>query len=355
MSKFIILGDVHIGARTASTIVMEHQLNYFEEVMFPYMKQHGITTILQLGDMFDTRKFSNHLVLHNWRKRFFDRMEKEKIRFITLLGNHDIVYKNTVEVNSTTLFLSHYENIEIIDTPTEVDVHGVKFLVMPWIYPGDREKIDNAMKDTTSVYCAGHFEFAGFEIHPGQVATEGEDVKLFDKFDTVFSGHYHTRSRKGNIEYVGIPYELTWIDYADPKGFTVFDAKTCKTEFVRNEFPLFVKVYYNDKDQAPDYWKTVDILRVPKSYVKLIVTNKTNPYGFDKLVDKIVAAEPIELKIMDEVEDFDDVELEEDEIKVEDTTSLIERFVSQTDTNLSKDKVTAILKNLYVEALNSGV
>lgn len=351
MSKFLLLGDVHIGARTASTIVMDHQLNYFETVMFPYMKQHGITTILQLGDMFDTRKFSNHLILHNWRKRFFDYLEKEKIQFITLLGNHDIVYKNTVEVNSTSLFLSHYENITIIDAPVTMDIEGVPFLVMPWIYPGDREPIDAALKDTTAVYCAGHFEFSGFEIHPGQMAVEGEDVSLFDKFDTVFSGHYHTRSRKGNIEYVGIPYELTWIDYADPKGFTVFDASTHKTEFVRNELPLFVKIFYNDKDAPKDYWKSVDTSTVKNSYVKLVVSSKTDPYQFDKLVEKIASLEPIELKIMDEIEDFDDVDIDGD-VQVEDTSSLIDKFVKQTETSLDKDKVTTMLKNLYVEALH---
>jgi DNA repair exonuclease SbcCD nuclease subunit len=352
MSKFIILGDIHIGARSASTIVMEHQLHYFESVFFPYMKENNIKTILQLGDMFDTRKFSNHLILHNWRKRFFNYMLKENITFITLLGNHDIVFKNTVDVNSTTIFLSHYPNIQIVDTPITQDIEGVPFLIMPWIYPGERQKIDDAIANTNALYCAGHFEFSGFESHPGHVMTEGITPDEFSKFDIVFSGHYHTRSRKGNIEYIGIPYELTWIDYSDPKGFTVFDTKTHKHSFVRNTQSLFAKLIYNDKNQSPDYWKTIDTAPVKNSYVKIIVGSKTDPYQFDKFVEKVASLGPIELKIMDEIEDFDDICLEEEDIKVEDTSSLIEQFVDQVDTSLNKHKIAVMLKNLYVEALN---
>jgi DNA repair exonuclease SbcCD nuclease subunit len=351
VSSFIVLGDVHIGARSASTIVMEHQLNYFETVFFPYLKKHGITTILQLGDMFDTRKFSNHVVLYHWKKRFFKYMEDNKIEFITILGNHDIAFKNTVEVNATTLFLSDYKNVKIIAEPTEMEVQGIKFLLLPWICENNREVIEAIVANTSATYCAGHFEFEGFEIHPGQVATEGEDKEKYSHFDTVFSGHYHTKSKKGNIQYVGIPYELTWIDYEDPKGFMLFDVKSQKTSFVRNATPMFVKLHYNDLKQDKEYYKTIDVSLVKNSYVKLLVTNKTDPYQFDKLADLIASLEPIELKIMDEMEDFEDVDIEK-EVEVENTTTLIEKFVKQVDTNLDKDKLIASLKSLYVEALN---
>ena len=351
-NKFIILGDMHIGARNANITVMEHQLYYFEQVFFPYLKKHNITTILQLGDLFDTRKFSNHLILHNWKRRFFDYMETAGIEFITLLGNHDIVFKNTIDVNSSTLFLSHYDNITIIDKATEVGIMGVSFLLVPWICAENREDIIEKVKNTSSVYCAGHFEFAGFEINPGQVCDKGEDKSIFEKFDVVYSGHFHTKSHKDNIQYVGIPYELTWIDYNDPKGFFVFDTRTRTTEYIQNTIPLFVKIYYDDKDKGSEYFKTIKCNHSSNSYVKLIVTNKTDIYQFDKLFNKISALQPIELRIMDELEDFDNIEMTEDELKVEATVDLIDSFVKQTDTTLDKERVSVILKSLYVEALN---
>ena|ERR1035437_470766 len=351
MSKIIILGDLHIGARLASTQVMEHQLTYFEEQVFPYMKKHGISTILQLGDMFDTRKFSNHLVLYNWRKRFFHFMEDNGISFVTILGNHDIFFKNTLEVNSTQLFLEQYSNITIIDNPSVYDFDGVDFLLVPWICDANRDDVDEMVRGTTAPFCAGHFEFAGFEMHPGHVVEHGDDVAPYSEFDVVFSGHYHTKTTKGNIQYVGTPYELTWIDYEDPKGFTVFDTKTHKQTYIKNDTALFTKIEYDDTDADADYYKTVDCSGAKNSYVKLIVTNKTDNFQFEKVVDRILALSPLELKIIDEYTGFDAVELEDD-IDSEDTTTLIENFMKQIDTQLDRSKLTSSMKNLYVEAIN---
>ncbi len=275
--KILVVGDMHIGARSASPIVMEHQLKYMENVLFPLIEKHNIKQILQLGDLFDTRKFSNHLILHTWKKRFFKVLRDLNVEFITLLGNHDTFYKNTNEVNTTSLFLSEFDNIVVIDKPTEMKLAKTNFLLLPWICSENREEVLKAIEKSTSLYCAGHLEFSGFEMHPGQIASSGEDVSLFEKFDTVFSGHYHTKSHKGNIFYTGIPYELTWIDYNDSKGIFIFDTDKLELEYVKNENPLFVKVVYNDDEKKDDYWKYIDLSKVSNSYVKLIVTKKTNP------------------------------------------------------------------------------
>lgn len=69
MSEFVILGDVHVGARSASPVMCEHQIKFFEDELFPYMEKHHIIQILQLGDLFDSRNFSNHVILHKWKTR----------------------------------------------------------------------------------------------------------------------------------------------------------------------------------------------------------------------------------------------------------------------------------------------
>lgn len=355
MSKFIIIGDVHIGAREANMDVMEHQLRFYEEQLFPFMKANGMKFILQLGDLFDKRKFTNHVVLYWWKKRFFDVMKANGVKFVTILGNHDVAYKNTLEVNTTTLFCEQYDNIIIIDRPTDLNIHGTDFILTPWVCDDNRADIEEAVAVTDAKFCAGHFEFDGFAISQSQVCTQGEDAEIYSKFDTVFSGHFHTRSAQKNVLYTGTPYELTWIDYNDPKGFYVFDTEDDSYEFVRNEKPLFVRIEYNDKDAGEDYHSSIDVSDVPKSYVKLVVGCKTDPYQFDKFVEKIVRLSPIDLKILDELDGFDEVELDEgehEEILAIETTDLIEMFIEQTVTELDKSKIITNLKNLHVEALH---
>lgn len=348
-NKFVILGDCHLGARNASLVVAEFQIKFFEDQLFPYMKKHGISQILQLGDMFDTRKFSNHVVLHKWKTRVFDYMHANHITFVTLLGNHDIAAKNTLEVSSTALFLSEYDNVNIIRYPSEHDTFGVPFLIVPWICQENQELVQEMVKKTTARYCAGHFEFDGFEMHKGMPAHGGTPIADYDDFDMVFSGHFHTRSKKKNIQYVGTPYEMTWVDYGDQKGFHVFDVKKESLSFVPTNFTLFNKIEYNDKDEEP-----VDITNLKGTYVKVVVINKTDPYKFEKFIDKILIQEPSDLKISDIQVDFNDVDIE-DELEVEDTRTLMTNFVKQLTTDLDSDELEKQLQRLYLDALEITV
>jgi DNA repair exonuclease SbcCD nuclease subunit len=52
----------------------------------------------------------------------------------------------------------------------------------------------------------------------------------FLKFELVMSGHFHTKSQKGNITYLGNTYQMYWNDYADQRGFHIFDTDTLKLE-----------------------------------------------------------------------------------------------------------------------------
>ena len=63
----------------------------------------------------------------------------------------------------------------------------------------------------------------GFEMHRGAYCNSGMENEIFKKFDTVLSGHFHHKSDNGNVYYLGTPYELTWQDYADKKGFHIFE------------------------------------------------------------------------------------------------------------------------------------
>jgi DNA repair exonuclease SbcCD nuclease subunit len=348
MSKAVIVGDMHIGSRNASNVLTNFQLKFFEEQVLPYMKKNKIKTILQTGDIFDTRKYSNHVVLNEWKKRFFDVLAANKIELHIVLGNHDLALKNTLAVNTPTLFLSEYSNVIVYDKPTEVQFGDLKFLMVPWICSENSVQCAEAMEQSDALYCMGHFEFDNFEMHRGQIHTGG--MQPLKKFQQIISGHFHTRSSKDNVLYVGTPYEMTWIDYDDPKGFHVLDTKTQDLEFIENKFTLFNKVHYNDKDQSDDYFKEIDLSSIENGYTKIVVVNKTDLYQFDRFMDRVYNIPTADLKIVEDMMDIDS-NIDDDELELEDTTTLISSYIDQIDTELDKEKLKTMMKTLYVGAL----
>ena len=174
---------------------------------------------------------------------------------------------------------------------------------------------------------------------------------MFNKFDTVFSGHYHHKSSKGNITYLGNPYELTWQDFDDVRGFHLFDLKTHELEFIKNPNIMFNKIYYDDKKDDIRTISNMDVSHLKSTYVKVVAVNKTNPYLFDTLINKIYQIGPIDLTIAEDFTEIEDTE-EYDVDQAEDTTTILDKYVDNLTTDLEKNKVKTILKELYVEALN---
>ena len=113
--KLCILGDTHFGARGDSLDFHNYFKKFYDEVLFPYLKANDIEVIFQMGDLFDRRKFINFNTLHLCREYFFDRCEILGIKVHTLLGNHDVAFKNTLEVNSTGLLLNEYHYFIVVN------------------------------------------------------------------------------------------------------------------------------------------------------------------------------------------------------------------------------------------------
>jgi len=145
---------------------------------------------------------------------------------------------------------------------------------------------------------------------------------------------------------LGTPYELTWADYNDQKGFHVFNPKTHKVKFVKNPNVLFTRIEYDDKDKSD-----LEVPTVKYQYVKIVVINKTNPYLFDKFITNIMSQSPVDLKITDIDHDFDDVDVDVEDLELEDTKTLITKFIDQVDSDLNKDKVKSMMIGLYLSAL----
>jgi hypothetical protein len=353
--KICILGDTHFGARGDSLDFHKYFQKFYDGVFFPYLKENNISEVFQMGDLFDRRKFINFNSLYLCRKYFFDKCKSEGITLHTLLGNHDVAFKNTLEVNSTSLLLNEYDNIHYYDTFQTAKFDDINIDIVPWMCDDNANEILKNIKDSSSQIAFGHFEIAGFEMDRGNVSDVGIDKNLLKSYDIVLSGHFHHKSADYNIVYVGTPYEMTWADHNDPKGFHIFDTNTRHLEFVRNSHVMFNKVMYDDGKTDFEHWKAYDFESLKDTYVKIVVLNKQNPYLFDHVIDNLYKAGVADLSI---VEDFSDNLIDDDQEiidQAEDTMTILSKHIDNLELDVDSSKLKTLMRELYVEAINTEV
>ena len=346
--KIALVTDIHIGARSASLLFAKHQIKFFKEVFIPKLIEENITTIICMGDVFDTRKFTNHAILHEWKREVFDSLAQFDIHLI--LGNHDISFRNSLDVNSPNLFLNEYTNIAIYKEATEVIFDGVTVVLSPWICAQNEKQTYELFGRTNAKTVFGHFEISGFDMHRGQTSHDGLPTSIFEKFDSVYSGHFHHRSNRGNINYIGNPYDLNWSDYNDPRGFCIFDTSTLEHEFIDNPNSVHVKFYYNDTVGGNEYYKGFDLENIENTFVKVIVVKKNDLYQFDQFINRLYNIRLADLKI---IEDFDELQssvVSDEHIDLEDTLTLVDTYINSIEIDGDKEKLKHIMKSLYLEA-----
>jgi len=338
MSKIVILTDTHFGARSDSLIFNEFFYDFYENQFFPYVKSHPeITTFLHMGDCLDRRKYINYKIAKDFRERFIKGLDELNIPCHFIVGNHDIYYKNTLEVNCYNE-LTLPERSGVYSEPTIVTIGNYDMAFIPWLTEENQSQFYSLISEPGVQIAFGHLEVSGFEMHSGMMSQTGISKTIFNKFDMVMSGHFHKRSTDGHIYYLGCPYEMTWADCNDPKGFHVFDTETRELEFIPNERNIFEKIHYNDKTTN---YSEVDVSQYDQKFIKVFVENRDDYYAFDKFLDRLYNDIAVwDLKV---VEDFSDLSVDfvSDNVVEEsqDTLSLLDLYVSEIDTTLDKNRI----------------
>ena len=341
--KVAIITDQHFGARKNSKHFHDYFLKFYNDVFFPTLEKEGITTVIDMGDTFDSRKGIDFSALSWAKNNYYDRLCDMGVEVHTIVGNHTAYYKNTNQVNAVDLLLREYLNVIVYSEPTEVVLDKLKVLFIPWINNENFENTVSCIKASSSVCAMGHLELNGFRAHRGHIMEDGMGCELFEKFSHVFSGHYHTRSNDGKIFYLGNPYEMFWNDVNDTRGFHIFDTETLEHTPVNNPFQMFHNVYYEDTP-----YQMIDTTKYENKIVKVIVRKKTNLKQFEKFIDKLYSSNIAELKV---VENFLLVENEEFEAEEsEDTMSILNRYIQEAEVDFDKSTITKILQEVYREA-----
>ena len=341
--KVAIITDQHFGFKKGSKLYHDYFQKFYDEVFFPKIEKMGITTVLDLGDTFDNRKGVDLYSLDWAKTSYFDRLSNLGIDLISIVGNHTAYYKNTNEINTNNLLLREYDNITLLSEATELEVGGQPILFIPWINQENTERTYKKIKESKCKVAMGHLELNGFVATHGHTMEHGADFDCYNKFKQVFSGHYHTRSNNGKIYYLGNPYEMFWNDVNDKRGFHIWDTETLKLKTINNPNALYKVINYNDTPR-----QLTKFGEFTNKIVKVVVRQKSDEKEYDRFMDSLFKANPHDVKIVERTDHL----VFDGEIynQTEDTITLLDSYVDDLETDLSKNRIKGLMKEIYQAA-----
>ena len=337
--KFIRLGDTHLGVKQGSDVMLDFQINYLRNLL-DYCVKNDIGRIYQLGDLFDVRKY----VYVNAFTRLNDLIcDYPDVEWVWAPGNHDQTTKNDLSLSAGYMLAKTCPNFTAHRKFHTETIDGKKITIVPWLCEENEKEWDKLKNEGTDLIM-GHFDIASFPFYQGVESTHGLPMEDFKMFSQVASGHFHTRSKRGNIEYLGSPYHLTWADYKDGtnRGFDVFDTATMTADKVNNtdDQSIFVSVDY--KNVFGDTTSLKDKIINVNVYDK---TDASAYHDFIKTVDNLSLSfktNDLTLKEM--------VEAKDKEQMVEfDRLNQILNFVASQDQTVVEG-LPEIMKDLYNKA-----
>jgi len=356
LAKIIILGDTHLGVRNDSPIFRE----YFKKSskwLFDYIDKHEIKHVIHNGDLFDRQRYLNYDTANVCRTHFLQPLADRQIETHIITGNHDAYFKHTLEVNSLDeIVRGRYASIRVYTDAQVIKIEGMPILLIPWICAENRERTQRMIKHSKAEVAVGHLELESFEMYRGVVMEHGDDPEEYSRFDLVFSGHFHRKSSKKNIHYIGAFAEYTWADYNDDRGFVVFDTTTREWEHIVNPHKMFEVIPYDDvKD--PNILETIlqtDYSVYRDKYIKVAVANRTNLYSFDHLLDKLYTACPADIVIVEDPGVSSTVVSDEVELNpAEDTQTILNKYIGNLSLPVDSNVVKKHFRELFTEASSS--
>jgi DNA repair exonuclease SbcCD nuclease subunit len=208
-SKTIVFGDLHLGLKNNSR---EHNAKCEEFIiwMIEQAKIWNTKTCIFVGDWHHIRSAVNVSTL-NYSVSCLKLLNDYFSNIIFLLGNHDVFYRDKLEIHSIP-YINEFKNIHLIDSITIKD--DIAFI--PWLVGDEWKRIQNI----TQPYMFGHFELPTFKMNASIEMQDNGLLKMehFVNQKQVFSGHFHKRQNKGKIWYIGNCFPHDFSDIFDEEN-----------------------------------------------------------------------------------------------------------------------------------------
>ena len=153
--KIAIITDQHFGCRKNSKHFHDYFLKFYNDTFFPTLEKEGITTVIDMGDTFDSRKGVDFSSLAWAKDNYYDRLQRMGCEIHTIVGNHTAYYKNTNDVNAVDLLLREYDNVKIYSEATDIKIDNLNILLIPWINSENEEMTLQAIDKSKSKVAMG--------------------------------------------------------------------------------------------------------------------------------------------------------------------------------------------------------
>ena len=292
--KVAIISDLHFGVKKSDEIFQKSQMKFYLEQLIPDLKSKKINTLLVLGDIFETRQTLNvqteNIVLDLFKNYFKD------FDIHMIPGNHDLYYKNTLNVNSLKAF-NLLPNVTVYEEVTRKTFDGVEVTFLPWLT--DYSLLNDITEKTK--YAFAHLDVNGCYLDKHNISNTGVELTdLFNLFEHVYTGHFHKRSVKtfkgSSVTYVGSPYQLTRINMYEEQGYHILDLETNNLEFIENTKSMkFFELTYPDKPDNLKEFVQGNVIDVLIPYELSDDTPNINKYITE--LNECNAAYPINISI----------------------------------------------------------
>ena len=286
VGKTLVFTDLHLGLKNSNVLRLGICVKVIKEMLQTLIAEN-IQNVIFCGDLFHSRKNIDINVL-NYGYRLISALAK-KAKVYLICGNHDIYYKNIVDINSINIFKDN-KNIIVVNTLTDVKINNQTALFVPWL--ADLSNVKNNSYDMMF----GHFDISSryliasyIESHSSIKSSEnfvnniledelfssnemtdnntydlndeineiitkkttsdnliGSFIEIVKKNGSVYAGHIHLHKEfvaKGRqFVFVGSPYQQTFGEMDSVDGFYVLDQNNNRTFHEIKTAPKFIKL-----------------------------------------------------------------------------------------------------------------
>ena len=326
--KYLLVADPHLGLYNDSDLWLRVTLNLYQSII-DTCKRRNINKIIVLGDFFDERKYISIKTLNVALK--IGKILNE-VQTYLILGNHDTFYKDRLLPSSLELF-EKYENIEVIHKKYVLD----DILLLPWNVdpPVDQDKYSAVL---------GHFAINSFATNDTFIynVAGGTEPSDFQKAKKVYSGHFHNPMKKGNIMYLGSPFQQRFGDSDVPRGYYILE--NSEVELIEfTDAPKFYKIFTKDK---------LDKKKIEGNFIKLVYSKDHGKIQNNKILENVQLLKPLVLYT-----DFSKMgntsikdSVQEDDVKLKDNSEIMNEYISKSilPDHINEKTLKAIINNLMV-------